>query len=69
MAHTALVTTTVDKGVLKLQLQIKPNKKLQRSGHRSMSRMVTDARAMATAICANYAPGSVGRKVIPIITK
>jgi hypothetical protein len=69
MAHTAIVTTTVEQGGLKLHLQIRPNNKLRKAGHRSITRILPTAKAMAQAICANYAPGSVGRKVVPIVTK
>lgn len=69
MAHTAIVSTTVEQGVLKLHLQIRPNSKLRKAGHRSMLRIYATPREMAKAICANYFPGSVGRKVVPIVTK
>jgi hypothetical protein len=69
MAHTAIVTTIVDNGTLKLHLQIRPNSKLRKAGHRSVTRVLATPKAMAQAICANYFPGSVGRKVIPLVSK
>jgi len=64
MAHSAIVTTLVVNGKLQLQLTIKPNGRLRRSGHRSILRTIPTVREMASAICANYFPGSPGRKVV-----
>lgn len=69
MGHTAVVRTLVENGILKLHLQIKPNRKLQASGHRSVTRVVADAKAMAAMICSYYAVGAVGRKVISMPSK
>jgi hypothetical protein len=65
MAHTAIVTTTVMDGSLKLHLQVRPNRKLRDAGHRSIIRVLNTPKDMAKAIAMNYLPGSPGRKVIP----
>jgi hypothetical protein len=69
MAHTAIITTTVSDGTLKLHLQIRPNRKLRDAGHRSLMRVLSTPKDMAKAIAMNYFPGSVGRKVVPLAVK
>lgn len=69
MAHSAVVLYRVEDGTLKYHLQITPNKRLRSNGHKKMYSVHLDARACALAICRNYAPGTVGRKVIPFVEK
>jgi hypothetical protein len=69
MAHSAVVFGTVEDGELMYQLQIKPNKRLRSNGHKTLNSVHTTAKAVALAICRNYAPGTVGRKVIPLVIK
>lgn len=70
MAHTAIVTHTVQNGELVYELQIKPNRQLRKNpGNRSMISVHPDPKAVAKAICLNYFVGSAGRKVIPLVGK
>jgi hypothetical protein len=67
MAHSAVVTTVVQNGALMYQLQIKPNSRLRRNKHRSVTTTHPNPKALALALVRNYSPGSNGRKVVSII--
>lgn len=69
MAHSAVVLCAVVEGMNYYQVQITPNSKLRRAGHRKLTRNYNSAKETAIGICRNYAVGTVGRKVIPIVEK
>lgn len=69
MAHTCIVTTRVENAQIQMNLQVRPNRKLRDAGHKSMNLLIKGPKEMALAICRNYFPGSVGRKVIEVSVK
>jgi hypothetical protein len=69
MAHSIVISTTVTDGSLKLQMVVKPNGKLRRAGARSLVRIIPNVKLLADAICANYIPGSNGRKIVVVPTE
>lgn len=69
MAHSAVVLTTIADGIIQYHLQIRPCKRLRSNGHRTICTTHKTAKDMALAICRNYFPGTVGRKVIPLEEK
>ena len=68
MSHSAIVGYTVVDGVLQYQLTINPCQRLRSNGRKATKSVHSSAKAVALAICRNYALGSVNRKVLLLKT-